>query len=253
MSISTAIRENWDDLSATAQKHIRATRPALLNRWDCIDVGKVDTITADSAEEALDSFADTYSRDMYDCSGTVYVDIRVRNQVTHEEEIRTITLAEPEPECVDGQAHDWQSPYSLLGGLKENPGVWGSGGGVRIKKVCAHCGAYRITETCAQRHDTGEYVGAETSYELPDDDSREWVQSSRASALRADAERVLVSMDAVTEYVYGTGEVAAIVTGLAEGADREDVIEALESALPDARVYLYHGTRADGLIQIELP
>jgi len=47
-----------------------------------------------------------------------------------------------------GHEHEWQSPYSVVGGCKENPGVWASlsvaslGSGVAILEVC-QCGARR--------------------------------------------------------------------------------------------------------------
>jgi hypothetical protein len=58
------------------------------------------------------------------------------------------------------------SPYAVLGGLRENPGVQGHGGGVTIHRVCAHCGCLRIYDSWAQRRDTGEQGLASTSYAL---------------------------------------------------------------------------------------
>lgn len=90
-------------------------------------------------------------------------------------ELITITLNPEEPTCVDGQDHDWASPYSVLGGIKENPGVWCNGGGVIIKTVCRHCGKYCITNTWAQRSDTGEQGLDSTRYEDADEASEAWV------------------------------------------------------------------------------
>jgi hypothetical protein len=70
-----------------------------------------------------------------------------------------------EPSCDPGEEHDWRSPLSLLGGCEENPGVWGNGGGVIIAEVCAHCGCKRMTDTWAQRPDTGEQGLESVSYE----------------------------------------------------------------------------------------
>ena len=66
-----------------------------------------------------------------------------------------VTIEPPEPDCEDGREHDWQSPVELVGGIKENPGVWGHGGGVVIHEVCMHCGTERVTDTWAQDPDTG--------------------------------------------------------------------------------------------------
>ena len=85
-----------------------------------------------------------------------------------------VTFEPEEPAC-DDDAHDWQSPHDLLGGLKENPGVWGKGGGVIIREVCAHCGAYRVTDTWAQDPSTGMQGLRSVAYEAADEDSIAWV------------------------------------------------------------------------------
>jgi hypothetical protein len=61
-----------------------------------------------------------------------------------------------QPACVDGEDHDWQSPIEIVGGIKENPGVWGHGGGVTIQEVCLRCGCGKCTDTWAQDPETGE-------------------------------------------------------------------------------------------------
>lgn len=92
-----------------------------------------------------------------------------------ERERITITIEPDEPEC-SADAHDWKTPHSVLGGIKENPGVWGNGGGVIAREVCAHCGRYRETNTWAQRRDTGEQGLTEVKYEDADDSSLEWLR-----------------------------------------------------------------------------
>lgn len=67
-----------------------------------------------------------------------------------------VTTDPEEPDCTDDEDHDWQSPVDIVGGCEENPGVFGSGGGVHIHEVCLHCGCERIIDTWAQRRDTGE-------------------------------------------------------------------------------------------------
>lgn len=76
--------------------------------------------------------------------------------VRWDEDTHTITLDPDEPDCKDGQEHDWQSPHEILGGIEENPGVWCHGGGVIIREVCMHCGCERATDTWAQNPETGE-------------------------------------------------------------------------------------------------
>lgn len=92
----------------------------------------------------------------------------------------TIEIEPTVPECAEGHEHEWLSPYSILGGLRENPGVWGSGGGVIIKCVCAHCGRYHITDTWAHRPDTGEQGLTSVSYADADEDSSAWVERRAA-------------------------------------------------------------------------
>lgn len=82
-----------------------------------------------------------------------------------ERESHKIAIDPTEPECVDGGDHDWQSPHELVGGCESNPGVWGSGGGVRMQTVCMHCGCARTADTWAQDPTDGEQGLTSTSYE----------------------------------------------------------------------------------------
>lgn len=66
----------------------------------------------------------------------------------------TATIEPREPQCQEGQQHDWQSPH-WLGGCKETPGVWAHSGGVRIHEACIHCGCGKVTDTWAQDPQTG--------------------------------------------------------------------------------------------------
>lgn len=91
----------------------------------------------------------------------------------------TYTFDPVEPDCDGEHEHDWRSPYSVLGGSRENPGVWGHGGGVIIREVCAHCGAYKKIDTWAQDMSTGEQGLKSVRYEPADDASLAWVESLR--------------------------------------------------------------------------
>ncbi|ADC73211.1 hypothetical protein TK90_2725 (plasmid) [Thioalkalivibrio sp. K90mix] len=104
-----------------------------------------------------------------------------------------------EPDCREGE-HDWCSPYELLGGLKENPGVQGHGGGIISTEVCAHCGMYRVTNTWDQSQgpepvDTVEYRDA-------DDASLEWA-AERAIRNASDLD---VLVEALAERYDDTSE-----------------------------------------------
>ena len=79
-----------------------------------------------------------------------------------------------EPECSEDE-REWQSPYELVGGLEENPGVWGMGGAqLRCEEVCAHCGMRRTTVTENTQNDIPERV----SYRPADAESLAWVAAS---------------------------------------------------------------------------
>lgn len=95
----------------------------------------------------------------------------------------TTTIEPSAPACARGRDHQWRSPYSVLGGIESNPGVWGKGGGVIIREVCAHCACYRLTDTWAQDRSTGEQGLTEVAYEDADDDSEQWVAAQRDEAM----------------------------------------------------------------------
>jgi hypothetical protein len=105
-------------------------------------------------EEDEDAMDDA---EMHDCSGTL--------------------AAKDAPECLDGDCdgHDWRSPYSLLGGCKENPGVWGSGhGSISSSSVCACCGLYRTVDYGATNSSNGTKT-TRTTYEDADEASIAWL------------------------------------------------------------------------------
>jgi len=92
-----------------------------------------------------------------------------------------VTIEQDAPDCEGDEEHDWCAPHSVVGGLRENPGVYGAGAGITSRRVCSHCGAYTVYESARQDSGTGRYHEA-TSYEEPDDDSLEWVASRRREA-----------------------------------------------------------------------
>lgn len=94
---------------------------------------------------------------------------------THDIEVDAVA---PPCEPLDGApGHVWASPYAVLGGLRENPGVVGHGGGVIIREVCARCGCYRETDTWAQDPATGRQGLTAVSFRIADDDSIAWVEA----------------------------------------------------------------------------
>jgi hypothetical protein len=74
---------------------------------------------------------------------------------------------EPEaPSCVDGgDEHDWQAPYEIVGGIEENPGVSGNGGGVIMTEVCMRCGCGKTVNTWDTDMSNGEQGLTSVQYE----------------------------------------------------------------------------------------
>lgn len=108
------------------------------------------------------------------------IHVAARCSVTGAIESYTVTLSPTVPACEDGHEHDWRSPYDLLGGLRENPGVVGHGAGVLSREVCAHCGVYQVTDTWAQDLATGEQGLHRVTYEEADEESLAWIAARRA-------------------------------------------------------------------------
>jgi hypothetical protein len=101
-------------------------------------------------------------------------------EVIADEQSHTVQLDPEEPECPSDEGeHDWQAPHELVGGLIENPGVHGHGGGVTITTVCMRCGARRVEDTWAQDPETGQQGLESVTYEppgtveLPEDDEED--------------------------------------------------------------------------------
>lgn len=136
----------------------------------------IEAADLDGAEEQLRNWIARYS---IPGESTFWEDGEIRDMAG--ETLRRVTIAiDPdEPDCVRGHAHDWRSPYSVLGGLRENPGVHGHGGGVIIREVCQHCAAYRSTDTWAQRGDTGEQGLTSIHYAAADEASEAWAERHR--------------------------------------------------------------------------
>ena len=122
------------------------------------DSGVEEEIEAETFEDACSQASDWVQQGDYsDIESTVWVDCFISTEDDEVEETITVAIDPEEPECSEEYLdHDFQSPYDILGGCKENPGVYGSGGGVAYTEVCMNCGCGKHVNTWAQRHDTGE-------------------------------------------------------------------------------------------------
>lgn len=137
-----------------------------MSTYRCSVDGDSLEIEADSSREAAQEYVD--GADWGPIESTTWINVYVYEQDESGEEDGPqrikIAIQPDEPKCSEPQ-HDWQSSYEILGGLKENPGVWGHGGGVIIKEVCMHCGCLRVTDTWAQDRETGEQGLTSIRYE----------------------------------------------------------------------------------------
>ena len=123
-----------------------------------------------TAEEAAEEYVS--GGDWGEENETKWIDVRTWQDGLDEDgdtvrvgaEKHTITIEATEPECLDGDEHVWNTPHSILGGLKENPGCWGHGGGVICHEVCMRCGCQKTTDSWAQNPSNGQQGLRSTEY-----------------------------------------------------------------------------------------
>lgn len=90
---------------------------------------------------------------------------------SHDHPVSITIDAAPEPDCVDGEEHDWTPEYE--DGCRENPGVWSTGGtSMTFVCHCRHCGMERTQHTTGSQCNPGEHDT--TTY---GDQDPEWVST----------------------------------------------------------------------------
>lgn len=127
------------------------------------DEGGSEVVLADDDDAAVDALGEWLMEGDYGVvDHTIWVDGRVKREWGDWEEQITIQIDPDEPACEEGHEHSWQEsgPYS-------------HGGGVIYRDRCRHCGVVRVTDTWAQRPDTGEQGLRSVRYERYDDDDDE--------------------------------------------------------------------------------
>lgn len=112
------------------------------------------TVELDTLDEAWEYAIENIDENL--TNTTYWVRVKVENVETGEGKVKDIAIHPEEPSCTAGVSHEWESPYAVVGGIKENPGVWSHGGGVTIDSVCMHCGLRRCEDTWATNPNTGE-------------------------------------------------------------------------------------------------
>lgn len=164
-----------DRIAAAASELLISDEPRQYNLTE--DGCTFAIIVARSMREATKLARETVAGGDYDTSeGTTWTEIHVKDVLAEERGSVSVQIDPPEPACTADE-HDWQSPYSLLGGIKDNPGVSGHGGGVIIKECCPHCGKFRITDTWAQNPVNGEQGLESVEYADANDASEGWIAS----------------------------------------------------------------------------
>jgi hypothetical protein len=135
-----------------------------------------DDFDADDDDAAMERAREWLRTGDWDVSRTLWLSASVMRRdgdIVGEVEV---TL-HPDPPACRGDEHAWSSPHAVVGGLRENPGVWGSGGGVKIKEVCRKCGCYKLTDTWATNPSNGTQGHTSVGYEPADQCSLDWVDS----------------------------------------------------------------------------
>lgn len=139
---------------------------------------EVDYALVNSLKEAAQNYAE--DSDYGDIKSTIWCTVYAWKRwtlgdVTLDEERAEFQIAiDPEePECSES-THEWVTPFSVLGGVKENPGVQGHGGGVIYKEICKHCGYLKVTDTWAQNPENGQQGLTSIRYEKDHEYLESW-------------------------------------------------------------------------------
>lgn len=120
-------------------------------RYELIENGYVfQHVEADSAEAALDECGEPSIGDYGDGTETQTTTWYAINEEDADDKAsRKYTMQPDAPSCTEAE-HDWRSPLAIVGGIKENPGVWSTGGAsITMIECCMHCGCKRTTDTAA--------------------------------------------------------------------------------------------------------
>ena len=156
------------DLDGTEESRVRD-----LLGLDCapaeirgVTYGEMDRGQLESLADYLDAHDDSVSDEDQELDSAIASQIRefleeADEDITDDQDEHDCsgTYTDEAPECEvgggdDDGGHDWQRPYRLVGGLKDNPGVWSTGGtGIECTTVCARCGQTRTeSEPGCQRN-----------------------------------------------------------------------------------------------------
>jgi hypothetical protein len=168
-----------------ALARVDAAKAALLESddprpWDFAEDegGHFLTVTLRPSEVEERLRKETAGGDYGEVTKTIWTEGYAHCEDTGESFTVEVSIQPKAPSCT-GDEHDWKSP-EFLGGLKENPGVFGHGGGVRIHECCMHCGCEKVTDTWAQNPANGKQGLTSVSYE-----ERKYVEELEIAAAEA--------------------------------------------------------------------
>lgn len=143
-----------------------------MTAYRCDDGNCEVLIDAETAEEAAQEYVD--GGDWGYATKTFWVTVHVVKDGEEDGESHKVEVEPSVPKCSARQGHQWETPHEVVGGLRENPGVFGHGGGVTMTEVCAHCGCRKVTDTWAQDPVDGQQGLRSVSYEQPEDEYAEY-------------------------------------------------------------------------------
>lgn len=158
-----------------------------MSSFKIFDNGDESDLNADNWKDAFKE-AREFMKDGYTAEkSTEWYDYIITEYDDDGEEIRredrTITIDPQEPDCeFEGETfkeHEWVSPHEIVGGLEENPGVHGHGGGVVFYEFCKHCGLQLKTDSWAQRPDNGQQGLHSVSYEEASNEILAWLKRKK--------------------------------------------------------------------------
>jgi len=101
--------------------------------------------------------------DMHDCSGA------------HSDDLPECPVTDGPSEGTDSEGHEWVASYACCGGLRDNPGVWSTGGtGMLYSTVCARCGQIKTEREPGSQRNPGEALST-IAIEDATDKTRAWL------------------------------------------------------------------------------
>ena len=123
-----------------------------------------ETTPGDAAQEYVDDgdwVEDTQTR--YFRVSTWRQGVSASGEIRDVNRIQNDILLEAQPPTSDecGDDHKWVAHYDIVGGIRDNPGVWYNGGGLTMTEVCTGCGMGRHIDTWADDGYGGYYTHEE--------------------------------------------------------------------------------------------